>query len=181
MSTLTGAHDFDQPSEWVARWSHAIAPRGTVLDLACGSGRHSRFLAALGFQVCAVDRNTLALEALRRVTGVTVRQADLESDPWPLDDLQFDAIVVTNYLHRPLFLRIIEALKPGGSLIYETFAAGNERFGKPSNPDFLLRPGELLDVARNRLRVVAYEELEVAPPRPACIQRMCAVALPAQV
>ena len=180
-STLSPAHGPDLPSEWVARWAHGIAPRGAVLDLACGSGRHTRFLAGLGFQVCAVDRDPRALDALGGVAGVTVRLADLESGPWPLDGLQFVGIVVTNYLHRPLFPRILDALAPDGVLIYETFAAGNERFGKPSNPDFLLRPGELLDVVRNRLRVVAYEELEVAPPRPACIQRICACALSAPV
>ena len=180
-STLSPAHGPDLPSEWVARWAHGIAPRGAVLDLACGSGRHTRFLAGLGFQVCAVDRDPRALDALGGVAGVTVRLADLESGPWPLDGLQFVGIVVTNYLHRPRFPRILDALAPGGVLIYETFAAGNERFGKPSNPDFLLRPGELLDVVRNRLRVVAYEELEIAPPRPACIQRICAAALFAPV
>ena len=180
-STLSSEHASDLPSEWVERWAHDIAPRGAVLDLACGSGRHTRFLAALGFQVCAVDRDPQALDALGGVAGVTVRLADLESGPWPLDGLQFVGIVVTNYLHRPLFPRILDALAPDGVLIYETFAAGNERFGKPSNPDFLLRPGELLDVVRNRLRVVAYEELEVARPRPACIQRICACALSAPV
>jgi SAM-dependent methyltransferase len=180
-STQTHAHGADRPSDWVARWARGIAPQGTVLDLACGGGRHSRFLAALGFQVCAVDRDPRALDALRGEAGVTVRQADLESGPWPLGGLKFDGIVVTNYLHRPLFPRILDALAPAGVLIYETFAAGNGRFGKPSNPDFLLRPGELLDVARGRLRVVAYEDLEVAPPKPACIQRICASALSAEV
>ena len=180
-STLTRAHGHDQPSEWVARWAHMIAPRGAVLDLACGSGRHSRFLAALGFKVCAVDRDPRALDALGGEAGVTVRQADLESGPWPLDGLQFDGIVVTNYLHRPLFPHLLDALAPAGVLIYETFAAGNERFGKPSNPDFLLRHGELIDVVRSRLRVIAYEDLEVAPPRQACIQHICACALSAPV
>ena len=180
-SILSRVHGPDSPSEWVTRWAHAIAPHGAALDLACGSGRHSRFLAGLGFQVCAIDRDPRALDALGGVTGVTVRHADLENGAWPLDGLQFDGIVVTNYLHRPLFPRILDALAPDGALIYETFAAGNERFGKPSNPDFLLQPGELLDVVRGRLRVVAFEELEVAPPRPACIQRICACALPARV
>ena len=180
-SILNRVHGPDSPSEWVTRWAHAIAPRGAALDLACGSGRHSRFLARLGFQVCAVDRDPRALDALGGVTGVTGRHADLENGAWPLDGLQFDGIVVTNYLHRPLFPRILDALAPDGVLIYETFAAGNERFGKPSNPEFLLQPGELLDVVRGRLRVVAFEELEVAPPRPACIQRICACALPARV
>ena len=180
-STLSPAHGPDLPSEWVARWAHGIAPCGAVLDLASGSGRHTRFLAGLGYQVCAVDRDPRALDALGGVAGVTVLLADLETGPWPLDGLQFVGIVVTNYLHRPLFPRILDALAPDGVLIYETFAAGNERFGKPSNPNFLLRPGELLEVVHNRLRVVAYEELEVGSPWPACIQRICACALSASV
>ena len=174
MSIKTHAHGQEPPSDWVASWTPRIAPRGKVLDLACGIGRHSRFLAARGFRVCAVDRDSTALDALDGVEGVSVRQADLENGPWPLDGLVFDAIVVTNYLHRPLFPHILGAIAPAGMLIYETFAAGNERFGKPSNPDFLLRPGELLDLVRGRLRVIAYEDFEVAAPRPACIQRICA-------
>jgi SAM-dependent methyltransferase len=152
-----------------------------VLDLACGSGRHSRFLAALGFRVCAVDRDTQALSALAGVAGIAIRQCDLESGPWPLAGLQFDGVIVTNYLHRPLFPRILDALLPTGLLVYETFAAGNERFGRPANPDFLLRPGELLEVARGRLHVVAYEDLEVTTPKPARIQRICASRLSRQV
>ena len=179
--TQTRAHNLDRPSDWVVRWAHGITPRGVVLDLACGNGRHSRLLAALGFRVCAVDRDPQALGALEGVAGVTLRPADLENGPWPLDGLKFDGIVVTNYLHRPLFPCILDALAPAGLLIYETFAAGNERFGKPSNPDFLLRPGELLDVAHGRLRVVAYEDVEVAVPRPARIQRICASALSGEV
>jgi len=180
-STQTQAHSPDRPSDWVVRWAHDIRPQGTVLDLACGNGRHARFLAALGFRVCAVDRDPQALGTLEGIAGLTLRQSDLENGPWPLDSLRFDGIVVTNYLHRLLFPRILDALAPAGVLIYETFAAGNERFGKPSNPDFLLRRGELLDVARGRLRVVAYEDLQVTTPKPACIQRICASALSAEV
>jgi SAM-dependent methyltransferase len=180
-STQTQAHSLDRPSEWVARWAHSIMPHGAVLDLACGGGRHSRFLASLGFRVCAVDRDPQALVALGGIAGVTVRLADLENGSWPLQGVKFDGVVVTNYLHRPLFPRILDALAPAGVLIYETFAAGNERFGKPSNPDFLLRPSELLDVARGRLRVVAYEDLEVTAPKPASIQRICASALSGDV
>ncbi len=180
-STPAQAHSLDRTSEWVTRWAHSIKPLGAVLDLACGVGRNSRFLAAQGFRVCAVDRDPQALGVLSAIAGVTVRLADLENGPWPLDGLVFDGVVVTNYLHRPLFPRILDALAPGGILIYETFAAGNERFGKPSNPDFLLRPGELLDVARGRLRVVAYEDLEVMAPKPASIQRICASTLSGEV
>jgi SAM-dependent methyltransferase len=171
------AHGLDQPSEWVTRWARTIVPGGEVLDLACGSGRHSRFLASLGFRVRAVDRDPQALAALAGIAGVVVQQSDLEHGPWPLAGLQFDGVIVINYLHRPLFPRILDALSPTGLLVYETFAAGNERFGKPANPDFLLRPGELLDVALGRLHVIAYEDLEVTTPKPARIQRICASGL----
>ena len=107
---------------------------------------------------------------------MTARCADLEGGPWPFEGQRFAGIVVANYLHRPLFPRLLESLGPGGVLIYETFAVGNERYGRPSNPDFLLRPGELLDVVRGRLRVLAYEDLTVSEPKPACMQRICAVA-----
>jgi SAM-dependent methyltransferase len=167
-------HSVDRPSDWVARWVNQIRSGGKVLDLACGKGRHSHFLAAQGFRVCAVDRDEQALQGLHDRTGITTVLADLESGPWPLQNTSFDGVVVTNYLHRVLFPYIIGALAPEGVLIYETFAAGNERFGKPSNPDFLLRPGELLEVARSRLRVVAYEDVEVTSPKPARVQRICA-------
>jgi SAM-dependent methyltransferase len=112
---------------------------------------------------------------LRSLPGITPRCSDLEGGPWPFEGQQFAGIVVANYLHRPLFPRLLEALAPGGVLIYETFAAGNERFGRPSNPAFLLNPGELLEVVHGRLKVIAYEELEVSEPRPAVVQRICAV------
>ncbi|HKB83333.1 MAG TPA: methyltransferase domain-containing protein [Burkholderiales bacterium] len=176
-STQTGVSGADRPSEWVVRWAHSIVPHGAVLDLACGAGRHSRFLAALGLRVCAVDRDPQVLGSLDGIAGITVRLADLENGPWPLQGMVFDGVVVTNYLHRPLFPCILDALAPAGVLVYETFATGNECFGKPSNPDFLLRPGELLDVVRGRLRVTAYEDLEVTAPKPARIQRICASGL----
>lgn len=106
---------------------------------------------------------------------MTTRAADLENGPWPYADWRFDAVIVTNYLHRPLFSSLLAALADGGVLIYETFAAGNERYGRPGNPDFLLKPGELLDLARGRLRVAAYEDLYVETPKPAMIQRLCAI------
>jgi len=146
-----------------------------VLDVACGSGRHARYLAGLGFRVEAVDRDAQALSALAGVAGVTTRVADLEGGEWPYAGEHFDAIVVTNYLHRPLFSHLVAAVAPGGVLIYETFAAGNERYGRPRNPDFLLKPGELMQVAHGRLEVVAYENLAVEVPRPAMIQRICAI------
>jgi SAM-dependent methyltransferase len=160
------------PSPWVTRWAGLIRPGGEVLDLACGAGRHARYLAAQGFEVCAVDRDTALFPG--PPAGVTLVGADLEAGPWPFAGRRFDAIVATNYLHRPLLHVLVDSLEPGGVLVYETFARGNERFGKPSNPDFLLAPGELLEAVRGRLRVVAYEDLVVTAPRPAAVQRLCA-------
>ena len=165
----------DQPSAWVRRWAARIPASGRVLDVACGSGRHARFLAGLVYRVEAVDRDTQALSALAGVAGVITRAADLEAGEWPYVGEYFDAIIVANYLHRPLFPLILAAVAPGGVLIYETFAAGNARYGRPSNPDFLLKPGELMQVAHGRLEVVAYENLAVEVPRPALIQRICAI------
>jgi len=164
------------PSPWVQRWAPRIAPASEVLDLACGEGRHARYLAARGHRVTALDRDGAALAALGKLTGVVTLCADLEDgSPWPLAGRRFGAIVVTNYLHRPLFGNLIDALAPQGVLIYETFMAGNERFGKPSNPQFLLRPGELLEAFAAALGVVAFEQGVVARPKPAVIQRLCAV------
>jgi SAM-dependent methyltransferase len=160
------------PSPWVQRWVGWIRPGGAVLDVACGSGRHSRLLARLGFEVDAVDR---APELFATPPpGVALLGADLEAGAWPYAGRRFDAIVVTNYLHRPLLPPIVASLESGGVLIYETFARGNERFGKPSNPAFLLEPGELLEAVRGKLHVVAYEDLVVDDPRPAAVQRLCA-------
>jgi SAM-dependent methyltransferase len=167
-------------SGWVARWS-ALIPQAQcprqVLDLACGSGRHARLLASLGHEVIALDRDAQALAAASG-EGIVSVQHDLEAPgaAWPFAPGRFAGIVVTNYLHRPLFLDIAAALAPDGVLVYETFARGNEIFGKPSNPDFLLSPGELLDLAgRGGLRVLAYEDGVVGQPKPARVQRLCAV------
>jgi len=149
-----------------------IRPGGRVLDVACGAGRHARWLARLGFEVDAVDRDLSGFAD--PPPGVELRQADIEGDAWPYPETRFDAIVVTNYLHRPLLPTLVDSLEPGGLLLYETFAAGNERFGKPSNPDFLLQPGELIEAVRGRLRVLAFEDLSVTTPRPACLQRIAA-------
>jgi SAM-dependent methyltransferase len=146
-----------------------------VLDLASGSGRHARYLALRGHSVEAVDRDPAGLSGLARVSGVSTRCADLENGPWPYEGESFVGVVVVNYLHRPLFPRLLAALTPGGVLIYETFATGNERYGRPSNPAFLLQPGELLEVVRGRLRVIAFEDLYVSDPKPAMVQRICAV------
>ncbi|MBI3937926.1 MAG: class I SAM-dependent methyltransferase [Betaproteobacteria bacterium] len=168
-------HGLATPSEWVCRWALLIRPGGRVVDVACGGGRHARYFAARGHPVEAVDRDPQLIAELAGVDGVTARCADLESSPWPYPGEHFAAAVVTNYLHRPLFPHLFAALAPGGVLIYETFAQGNEKFGRPGNPDFLLQPGELLEVVRGVLKVVAYEDLYVAVPRPAMVQRVCAV------
>ncbi|RKP51212.1 class I SAM-dependent methyltransferase [Trinickia fusca] len=162
------------PSEWIVRWSHLVAPGAAVLDVAAGSGRHARWFAARGHGVTAIDRD---ITALRGIAGVQPVEADLEDgSPWPLGQTQrFGAVVVTNYLHRPLMAQLFAALTPGGILLYETFARGNETVGKPSNPAFLLAPGELLEMVRGTLRVVAFEDGFSAAQRPAFIQRICAV------
>ncbi|WP_454720742.1 MULTISPECIES: class I SAM-dependent methyltransferase [Cupriavidus] len=167
-------HAAAPPSPWVLRWAHLVRAGGRVLDLACGGGRHAAWFAARGHAVLGVDRDAAALAALP--AGIETQQADLEQGAWPLAGrAPFDAIVVTNYLHRPLWPYLSAALAPGGVLIYETFAAGNETVGKPSNPDFLLRPGELLEAVRGSLRVVAYEDGMLEVPRAAFVQRLCAV------
>jgi SAM-dependent methyltransferase len=160
------------PSAWVQRWASMIRPGGAVLDVAAGSGRHARLLARMGFEVDAVDRDpSLFAEVPPRVT---LLEADIEAGPWPYAGRRFDGIVVTNYLFRPLLGVLADSLERGGLLIYETFARGNERFGKPSNPAFLLAPGELLEAVRGKLRVLAYEDLTVAEPKPAAVQRVAA-------
>jgi SAM-dependent methyltransferase len=164
----------DGPSAWVRRFAALIPSGGEVLDLACGRGRHSRFLAELGYRVEAVDRNVEALADLAGVAGITTRQADLEGGPWPYHHRAFDGIVVTNFLFRPLLPHLIAALTENGVLIYETFMSGNELLGKPSSPAYLLRSGELLEIVRRRMTVVAFEQGEVTNPRPAVIQRLCA-------
>jgi SAM-dependent methyltransferase len=169
-------HASDIVSPWVARWARLI-PQGQALDLACGTGRHARLLASLGHAVIALDRDAQALAAAAG-EGIATFLHELEAPgaTWPFAPGSLAGIVVTNYLHRPLFGQIAAALAPDGVLIYETFARGNEIFGKPSNPDFLLHPGELLELAaRGGLRVVAYEDGVIAEPKPARVQRLCAV------
>jgi len=165
-----------EPSRWVKRWAHLADAGGAVLDVASGAGRHARFFASRGHPVTAIDRDAAALASMEGVPGIQTIAADIEGGPWPLAaHAQFAAVVVTNYLHRPLFPQLLGALAPGGVLIYETFAQGNETVGKPSNPAFLLAPGELLDAVRGPLRVVAFQDGFLAEPRPAYVQRICAV------
>lgn len=164
------------PSPWVLRHSGLVPPGRPVLDLACGSGRHSLVFLAAGLPVTAVDRDLSGIAALAARPGLTVLEADLETGArWPFGAGSFGGVVVTNYLHRPILADIVAAVEPGGALIYETFAAGNETFGKPSNPDFPLQPGELLEAVRGRLEVVAYEHRIVSQPRQAKVQRLAAV------
>ena len=157
------------PSGWVVRWAPLVT-QGTVLEIACGSGRHAKFFLERNLKVVAVDRDA------QDIPGARFIRADLEDgSPWPLPGERFEAVVVTNYLHRPLFPKILESLRPGGVLIYETFMLGNERFGRPSNPEFLLRPGELLQAFAG-LQVQGFEEGPVTDPKPAMIQRLCAIS-----
>jgi SAM-dependent methyltransferase len=166
----------DAPSPWIRRFLPLVTAGGAALDLACGRGRHTALLAGHGLRVTAVDRDGVALAAVAaRVPGAELLEADLEGGPWPFGGRGFDAVVVANYLHRPLLPVLIDSLSPGGVLIYETFMVGNARFGKPSSPQFLLRRDELLDVVRGTLSVVAFEQGEVATPRPAVVQRLCAI------
>ena len=154
------------------QWAGLIAPGAAILDVAAGRGRHSRFFADRGHRVTALDRDT---SRLAPYPGIEIVQADLEDgSPWPLPGRTFGAVVVTNYLHRPLFPELLAALAPGGVLLYETFMEGNERFGEPSRPAFLLKDGELLDLVRGRLSVTAYEARMISEPKMAMVQRIAA-------
>ena len=155
-------HGLEAASSWVQRWSHLVKPQGVVLDVACGRGRHARWFYERNHALALVEINQDAIDSIAKIIPLASDRyeavvADIENGPWPFAGRQFDAVVVTNYLWRPLLPTLLASLAPGGVLIYETFTQGNETVGKPSRPDFLLRTGELLEVCRG-LRIVAFEE-----------------------
>ena len=151
-------HDFASPSPWFVRHAPCVAAGARLLDVACGSGRHARFFAWRGVQVVAVDRDAEALQSLSGIDGIAVECRDLEAQVWPYAPDTFDAVVVCNYLWRPTFGALLAMLRPGGVLLYETFMDGNERYGKPSRPDFLLRSNELIVRTHQACRIVEFEE-----------------------
>lgn len=177
MCSGSGHHSLE-PSPWIVRFAHLVPADARVLDLACGHGRHARFFAGRGARVCAVDREADALSTLAGIRGVETRLADLEAGHWPLGDERFDAIVVTNYLHRPLFAPMLAALAADGALLYETFAAGHEAYGRPSNPAYLLERNELAEVLGKRLTIVAFEQGHSnTQGHDAVVQRVAAVGV----
>ena len=174
MRDVAKPHQELEVSPWVVRWLRLAAPGSSVLDVACGAGRHTRLAAGKGHKVVALDRDADALAGLDELPGVRTVQADIETGKWPLAGQKFDVVMVTNYLYRPLFAVLMQSVSENGLLIYETFARGNERFGRPSNPDYLLEAGELYDRVKPGLRVLGYEDVPVESPKPAMVQRICA-------
>jgi SAM-dependent methyltransferase len=165
-----------EPSPWIRRFADLIPEGGVVLDVACGAGRHSRHFLALGYKVVLLDRDVSAVADLAADENVELIACDLEDGrPWPLEGRTFEGVVVANYLHRPLMKHLVRAVAPGGAMIYETFADGNQAFGHPRNPNFLLQREELLIFTRPELRVVAFEDILVTEPRPGAIQHIAAV------
>jgi len=166
-------------SAWVHRFAGFVPAGGRVLDVACGGGRHTRFFLERGHPVTVVDRDTSGVKDLQDEPNIEILECDLETGaPWPFAGRIFAGVVVTNYLWRPILPDIVAAVAPGGVLLYETFARGQEQFGHPHNPDFHLKPGELLDAVRGVLRVAAYEDLIVEEPDPKVVQRIAALRPP---
>ena len=178
-TVMTANNRPSSPSPWIVRYLQPARPGATALDVATGSGRHARLAHALGYTVTALDRDLSRVSDLAATPNITLLQSYLEDGAlWPLNGQYFDVVIATNYLHRPILADIVASVAPNGLLLYETFAAGNERYGKPSNPNFLLRPGELLEAVRGRLTPVAFEHvtLDSSSGTPAAIvQRIVAV------
>jgi len=176
MNTPSNPHFGLAPAPWIERFAHLVPAGARVLDVAAGRGRNARFFAARGAEVLAIDRDAAALATSGDIAGIATRVADLETGAWPLAGATFDAIVVVHYLHRALFPHLLASLAPDGVLLYETFAAGNAAFGRPANPDFLLTPGELLEVVRPQLVVVAFEQGRIPQGDGfAVVQRLAAI------
>ena len=163
-----------EPADWVVTHTPLIKAGGTILDLACGRGRHTRYMLEQGFRVMAVDLNLEGMGDLLIHPSLAVLGADLEEGNWPLGNAEFDGIIVTNYLHRPLFPYILSALSPDGVLIYETFMDGNAEHGRPTNPDFLLQSDELPDICK-RLEIHAFKQGFEENPKPAMKQKIVAI------
>ena len=160
------------PLPWIVQWAGLVPAGATVLDVAAGAGRHTLYFAGRGHKVTAIDRN---VGELRSGPNIDVIEADLEDgSPWPLAARRFGAVVVTNYLYRPRMTALLNSVEPGGVLLYQTFMIGNERFGRPSNPDFLLKDGELLELVRGTFSVIAYEARMISEPSMAMVQRIAA-------
>ncbi|MGZ4975676.1 MAG: class I SAM-dependent methyltransferase [Methylobacter sp.] len=164
----------EKPSFWIVKHAPLIPKAGRVLDLACGNGRHAIWLAEQGYQVEAIDRDAQVVSSMEGMDNINVFIVDLEAGDWPHSDRKYDGLIVSRYLYRPLLHTLPAMLNPGGVLIYETFMVGNERYGKPSNPDFLLQSDELLEVYSPVLKIIAFEQGEETMPRPAVMQRICA-------
>jgi cyclopropane fatty-acyl-phospholipid synthase-like methyltransferase len=163
----------EEPSQWIVKYAPLINKKGRVLDLACGRGRHAIWLAKHDFQVDALDRDALMTSNMVGINNINVLTVDIETGDWPQLAQRYDGIVVSRYLYRPLLRTLAGILNPGGVLIYETFMTGNERYGRPSNPDFLLRPNELFETYSPLLNIVSFEQGEEEMPRPAFMQRIC--------
>jgi len=171
---MTGQYLIEKPSPWIVKNTPLIRKNGRVLDLACGTGRHAIWLAKQGYQVDAIDRDAQVVSSMVEIDNINVVILDLEAGDWPQSGQRYDGLVVSRYLYRPLLQTLATLLNPGGVLIYETFMVGNERYGKPSNPHFLLRPNELLEIYSPLLNVISFEQGEEQLPRPAVMQRICA-------
>lgn len=172
--------NFKPPSPWVSRFIPLVPKfkNSKILDVACGNGRHTALSLSIGHHVLAVDRDTSRIVIPHRTSRLTIVNADLETkEGWPFHGMLFEGVIVTNYLYRPILADIVSAVAPGGMLIYETFALGNEDFGHPENPEFLLQPGELLKVVEDQLTVLAYENRYSQKPAPSMIQHIAAIRL----